>query len=87
MNKNLKDEITDILDKSGLIDIHLAQGLIVQPIIDYIDSDLPKNDEIIKIIDREAERFHVDMPKEKDFRDCIKRDILVEIKKGLGLNE
>jgi len=42
MNKNLKDEITKILDKSGLVDIHLAQGLIIQPIIEYIESKLPK---------------------------------------------
>ena len=87
MNKNLKDKITEILDKSGIVDIHLAQGLIVQPIIDYIESNLPKDDEIIKIIDKEAEWFHVAIPKENAFRHSIATDILVEIKKGLGLNE
>ncbi len=42
MDKNLKDEITDILDKCGLVDIHLAKGLIIQPIIEIIEQYVQK---------------------------------------------
>ncbi len=42
MDKNLKDEVTDILDKSGLVDIHLAKGLIIQPIIEIIEQYVQK---------------------------------------------
>ncbi len=49
MSKNLKEEITDILEKSGLVDIHLAQGLIVQPIIETIINKID-TEEIGKVI-------------------------------------
>lgn len=74
MNKNLKDEITEILDKSGLVDIHLAHGLIIQPIIEYIKNNLPKEKDTSGI----QNKYMVE--DNKTYNQC-----LAELKKGLGI--
>ena len=74
MNKNLKDEITEILDKSGLVDIHLAQGLIVQPIIEYIKNNLPREKETSGIQNKYI------IEDNKTYNQC-----LAELKKRLGI--
>ena len=77
MSKNLKDEITDILDKSGLVDIHLAQGLIIQPTIEAIEEYVIK----ARIIEHRIDCDHCNTAEEmKQVSNC---DRLVELKKGL----
>jgi len=88
MSKNLKDYITEILDKSGLVDIHLAQGLIVKPIIDHIENNLPKQKKTEHEEDGQGCGCYAhdeETPcetKDNEFNGCLR-----QVKEGLGLNE
>ena len=40
----LESEIRDILDKTGLVDIHLAEGLIIVPVMEAIEEYIQERD-------------------------------------------